>query len=156
METLSNELRQLVNEFSAKFNSISENEFAAKSLPGKWSKKEVLGHLIDSAHNNLRRFIVGQYEATPSKIIYDQDFWVSANAYQNAKKDDIIIFWQLINQRIADIIASAPKENLLKAVDTGKGDIQLHSIAWLFEDYIKHMKHHLNQIIAGSFDVVYK
>jgi hypothetical protein len=156
METLSNELRQLVNDFTAKFNDISEKEFAAKPASGKWSKKEVLGHLIDSAQNNLRRFIVGQYETTPSKIIYDQDFWVSANAYQNIQKNDIILLWRLINERIVDVIVTMPKENLLKQSDTGKQNIQLYSIAWLFEDYIKHMKHHLNQIIAGSFDVVYK
>ena len=155
MEPISTELRQLVKDFSTKFNSISEKEFAAKPLPGKWSKKEVLGHLIDSAQNNLRRFICGQYETTPSKIIYDQNFWVNANNYQNVPTQEIILLWRLVNERIADVILSMPQENRMKLCDTGKHEVQLYSIEWLAEDYVKHMKHHLNQIIAGSFDVVY-
>ena len=151
METLSTELRQLVNEFANRFNSISENEFAAKPIPGKWRKKEVLGHLIDSAQNNLRRFICGQYEAAPPKILYDQDFWVKVNNYQQVPAHDIILLWRLMNERIADVLLTIPEENAKKNCDTGK----LHSIEWLAADYVKHMKHHLNQIIAGSFDVVY-
>jgi hypothetical protein len=155
MKTLSEELRHLVKDFTEKFNSISENDFASKPVPGKWSKKEVLGHLIDSASNNMRRFICGQYESTPPKIIYDQNFWVTANDYQNAPKEDIILLWRLINLRIADIWLKMSADNSIKQCDTGKQDTQLHSISWLAEDYIKHMKHHFNQIIAGSFNNIY-
>jgi hypothetical protein len=156
MESLSLELRQLVKDFSRRFDSLSENEFSYKPLPNKWSKKEVLGHLIDSAHNNLRRFVTSQYETTPPKIFYDQDFWVKANAYQTAPKESIIILWRSMNERIADVWLAMPKENYLKECDTGKQSTQLHSISWLAEDYIKHMKHHLNQIFEGSFNVLYK
>jgi hypothetical protein len=156
MESLSLELRQLVKDFSRRFESLPENEFAYKPLPNKWSKKEVLGHLIDSAHNNLRRFICTQYEITPPKIFYDQDFWVKANAYQIIPKEDIISLWCFMNERIAGVWTAMPKENYLKECDTGKQSVQLRSIFWLAEDYIKHMKHHLNQIFAESFDIIYR
>ncbi|HPH46628.1 MAG TPA: DinB family protein, partial [Chryseolinea sp.] len=89
MKNTVQELDNIIDQFRNKINEISDADFTAKPLPNKWSKKEVLGHLIDSAHNNLRRFICGQYETTPSKIVYDQDFWVKANGYQSAKKEDV-------------------------------------------------------------------
>lgn len=150
------ELLKILDEFEKKISAISDFDFAAKPLPSKWSKKEVLGHLIDSAQNNLRRFIVGQYETTPPKITYEQDFWVDASGYQQMKKGDVIALWKLINQRIAAVLENMPKENYSKPADTGKTEIQLHELEWLAADYVKHMKHHLNQIIPNSFDIVYK
>jgi hypothetical protein len=150
------ELLAVVDEFEKKISAIAETEFTAKPLANKWSKKEVLGHLIDSAQNNLRRFIVGQYESTPPNITYEQDFWVNANGYQQMKKDDVISFWKLINQRIAAVLENMPKANYSKTADTGKGKPELHELEWLAADYVKHMKHHLNQIIPNSFDIIYK
>jgi hypothetical protein len=154
MTNVVTELEQLVAEFSSKINSVPDAEFSAKPLPGKWSQKEVLGHLIDSAHNNLRRFVCGQYEKVPPKIIYEQDFWVTANAYQRAQKEDVILLWKLVNARICDILKNMPQQNRERQCDTGRDRVQLHSLRWLAEDYLKHMKHHLNQIFPKSFDDV--
>ncbi|HEY3429983.1 MAG TPA: DinB family protein [Cyclobacteriaceae bacterium] len=156
MDQTVGELRALINEYSSKFHAIHDADFSAKPLPHKWSKKEIIGHLIDSAQNNLRRFIVGQYEAQPPNIVYDQDFWVQANGYQNMKKEEVITLWKLINERICDVLSNMPSQNYLKEANTGKTEVQLHSLQWLAGDYIRHMKHHLNQAIPGSFDIVYK
>ena len=156
MKNTAEELRRIVETFSSTIIGIAEKEFSAKPLPHKWSRKEVLGHLIDSAHNNLRRFICAQYEKTPPKITYDQDFWVVANGYQKMEKDDVIKMWKLINQRVAETLANMPAENHSRLCDTGKDTQNLHPLKWLAEDYVQHMKHHLNQILPGSFDIVYK
>jgi hypothetical protein len=156
MKNTVDELNQVVNSFAPKIGGMSEKELTAKPLPHKWSKKEVLGHLIDSAQNNLRRFICGQYETTPPKITYEQDFWVAANNYQQMEKDDVISLWKLMNQRISAVLSNMPQQHYGRNCDTGKTTENLHSLRWLAEDYVKHMKHHLNQIIPGSFDVIYK
>lgn len=134
---------------------ISEEEFSKRPAAGKWSRKEVLGHLIDSAQNNLRRFITGQYEASPPNITYQQDFWVAAQGYHQAKATDLILLWKLINERIAATLESMPKENYEKTADTGRGKPDLHALSWLAADYVKHMKHHMNQILPGSFNITY-
>jgi hypothetical protein len=152
MNSTIEELRNIVNIYTEKIRNISESEFSAKPLLNKWSKQEVLGHLIDSAQNNLRRFICGQYEIIPSKIVYDQDFWVTANGYQNMKKEDVLALWKLINERIAAVLERMPDENKIKQSQTS----ELHTLEWLAGDYVKHLKHHLNQIIAGSFNIIYK
>ena len=155
MKTIVIELNEVVSDFAEKCNRFSEIEFGAKPLPNKWSKKEVLGHLIDSAQNNLRRFICGQYESTPSKIVYEQDSWVNANNYQSESKDNLIKLWVLINQRIGAILLAMPKDSYSKVSDTGRDQANLRSLEWLAADYNKHMKHHLNQIIPNSFDIKY-
>ena len=155
MNSASTELNEIMSEYSLKISRISEPEFSAKPLPNKWSKKEVLGHLIDSAQNNLRRFICGQYEATPPKIIYDQDYWVKANNYQQADGKEVIDTWKLINNRIAAILEIMPASSYTNECDTGKNSVSLHSLEWLAVDYVKHLKHHLNQILPNSFDIVY-
>lgn len=151
MKTTVGELRSIVENFNSKIRVIPEEEFSAKPLPHKWSKKEVIGHLIDSAHNNLRRFICGQYETVPSKIVYDQDYWVIANRYQNMKKEDILLLWRMLNERIAVVLEHMPEENYTKQSETSAR----HTLEWLAIDYVKHMKHHLNQVISGSFEIVY-
>ena len=155
MKKIIEELSEIVDTYADKIASIRETEFSAKPLPNKWSKKEVLGHLIDSAHNNLRRFICGQYESNP-KIIYDQDFWVRSNDYQHKGSGDVIASWKLINGQICCVLKSMPSPNHARTCDTGREVVQLRSLEWLAEDYVKHLKHHLNQIISGSFDIVYK
>lgn len=152
MERVTQELRSIIGEYRKKFEGIPEKNFQEKPLPHKWSKQEVVGHLIDSAQNNLRRFICAQYESAPPHIVYQQDFWVSANAYQQMQRDDILDLWQLMNLRICAVLENMPPENYSKEVDAGT----LHTLEWLATDYIKHMKHHINQIISGSFDVIYK
>ena len=134
---------------------MPENDFSAKPSPVKWSKKEVLGHLIDSAQNNLRRFICGQYEAVPSKIVYDHDHWVTLNAYQQAESKEIIALWVLLNKRIASVLEKMPSISYSNLSDTGKNSISTHSLEWLASDYVKHLKHHLNQILPHSFDIRY-
>lgn len=148
------ELSQLVDEFANKLTNIPEELFSAKPRLEKWSKKEVLGHLIDSANNNLRRFICGQYETSP-KITYQQDFWVTSNNYQNIRKENIVQLWRLLNEQICEVLRTMPDPNANLMCDTGKDNVQLHSIEWLAEDYVKHLKHHLNQILPNSFDITY-
>jgi hypothetical protein len=156
MQIIIQEIREIVQDYSKKIGSISNENLVAKPIPTKWSKIEVLGHLTDSAQNNLRRFVCGQYESTPPWIVYDQDFWVNSNNYKSASKEHVIQLWSLLNERICYILKTMPPANYDKECNTGKEKPQLHSLKWLAEDYVKHLKHHLNQIIPGSFDIVYR
>lgn len=154
MEKITTELQEIVSTYSGKIALISNIELNVKPHAKKWSKKEVLGHLIDSAQNNLRRFVVSQYEDIPH-IVYDQDFWVDANDYQHMPDGDVVALWKLLNERIVAVLKKMPVENYDRPCNTGKATPANHSLQWLAADYVKHMKHHLNQIIEGSFTVTY-
>jgi len=156
MESVVQELSALIDEFTTRLGAINTSDFEAKPQPHKWSKKEVIGHLIDSAQNNLRRFIVSTYAETPPNIVYDQDVWVRLSNYQSMRADSVIALWSLVNQQIMAVLHQMSPDHYSKACDTGRGKEQLHSLLWLAEDYVKHLKHHLNQVFPGTFSIVYK
>ena len=107
------DLRKILTKQTVLFSEADEYSYAQKPFPDKWSRKEILGHLIDSAGNNLQRFIRTQYEDEPS-IIYDQDTWVRLNNYQEATLSKLIDLWRLLNEQILRIIESTPPENFKK------------------------------------------
>ena len=155
MKEVALDLQAIIDRYSVEFGKMAEETLAHKPGSEKWSKKEVIGHLIDSAQNNLRRFIVCQYEPTPPKIVYEQDFWVNANDYQNRSAKEVITLWRLVNLQIVHVLSGMAVNNYQKPCDTGREEEKLHTLEWLASDYVKHLKHHINQIIPRSFDIVY-
>jgi DinB superfamily len=142
MHSLSTQLESIIDQHLPTLQAMSENEFAFKPSPAKWSKKEILGHLIDSAQNNIRRFIVAQYEDEP-KIVYNQDRWVAITGYQQWDSARIIQLWYSLNKQVCQIWRNMPTEMYRRNCLTQS----LHSIEWLAEDYIKHLLHHLHVIL---------
>lgn len=136
------ELEQIIADYTPKLRAVTVEAYEAKPLPHKWSKKEILGHLVDSAHNNSRRFIVAQYEQLP-KVLYKQDDWVRICDYQNYPLDDLINLWVLINKHICVILRNISPEKLAHEAMTDSP----HTIAWLAADYNKHLLHHLHVVL---------
>jgi biotin-(acetyl-CoA carboxylase) ligase len=143
MQQIISYLESLILQYAPQLERISEAEFSLKQLPEKWSRKELLGHLIDSAQNNIRRFIVAQYEDAP-QVIYEQNFWVNAAAYQNYNTKELVQLWVLINKHICAVLKNIPAGAEQRICITR----EKHTIAWLAEDYNKHLLHHLHQVLS--------
>jgi hypothetical protein len=126
-----------------RLSAISEPSAAQKPAPNKWSKKEILGHLIDSAANNHQRFIRLQLEREISLPGYEQDGWVRVAQYQNRPWAEIIALWAAYNRHLATIIESLDPSALGHVWHSPGGDLTLEFIA---TDYVSHLKHHLRQI----------
>jgi hypothetical protein len=141
MQATAKELQSLISKYSLLLDGMPEDALAFKSAPGKWSKKEILGHLIDSAQNNIRRFIVAQYEDNPA-IVYNQDDWVRINNYQNWDWRQLVQLWRLQNRQAVHIL-----ENSVDAGSRQCTTQELHTIEWLAKDYVKHLLHHLHQVL---------
>ncbi|MEZ5015002.1 MAG: DinB family protein [Chitinophagales bacterium] len=154
MQNTINHLQLLIPEITLRISALPDSTLQHRPAPRKWSPKEIIGHLIDSAHSNLRRFIVGQYDID-ARIIYEQDLWVQANDYQHMDRNDLITFWRLINERIIAVLENMPADKYANTINTGKTEVSLHSLEWLAADYVKHLQHHINQIFPGTYDVVY-
>jgi len=155
LHPVAGELTEIVQRYAAKFSAIPDVDLVAKPNPVKWSRQEVIGHMIDSAQNNLRRFIISQYEPDPPHVVYAQDFWVSANQYNSMSKQDVIQLWRLLNERICAVWRQMPEEHADKLCNTSRTGTSLVTVRWLAQDYVLHLKHHINQVIADSFDVKY-
>ncbi|BDD05519.1 DinB family protein [Aureibacter tunicatorum] len=145
MKETTRKLEQLINSGQAYLSHASEEELCKKSSTEKWSKKEILGHLIDSGINNLQRFTEIQFENKPYKIKkYNQDALVIANNYQNASPQELAEFWLSVNNRIKNIIESQTEVTLNYAIELG--DENFSDLRFLINDYVEHLEHHLNQI----------
>jgi hypothetical protein len=136
---------------------ISEAEFNSKTFPKKWSKKEILGHLIDSGFNNLQRFTRASLEDKYRFERYNQDQWVEINDYNSRQAKDLIHLWESINNHIVALIGKIPDEQLIKKTsDHNFDEICMlmvepgseSSLSYLIWDYLYHMEHHLSQIIS--------
>jgi hypothetical protein len=142
MQTIIHQLENIIAEYAPQLKQLPEADLTHKPSPTKWSGKEYLGHLIDSAQSNIRRFIVAQYETKPF-IVYDQEKWVAAANYQDYPLKDLIDLWVLINKHIVILLKNMPVtayENEVLTHDT-------HTIQWLAADYNKHLLHHLHQVL---------
>ena len=137
-------LEVLNNTIPGLLAGITEQDFTIRSAPDKWSKKEILGHLIDSAANNHQGFIRGQSEETPT-IGYNQVQWNKLNHYNEISAIQLIEFWALYNRHILEITRRIPIGNLQKTCRSSDGT--MHTIAFLIEDYVAHLEHHLQQIV---------
>jgi hypothetical protein len=116
-----------------------------KPLPDKWSNKEIIGHLCDSAKINLQRFVRCTYEEN-FKLIYEQDEWVAAQHYQEMNIDDLLQLWRLLNLQITLVLDNYPPSRLQAQCDNSKNETTLHTVEWLAQDYLEHLQHHLKQI----------
>jgi hypothetical protein len=138
------ELERLLIFVPPALRRIPEPVFAHKPQPGKWSRKEILGHLIDSAANNHQRFIRARYENTPF-LVYNQDRWNELNYYAALPQEQLITFWTAYNQHLLELMKRIPESEHGEICDTGgPGPVTL---GWLINDYLAHLKHHLEQII---------
>ncbi len=147
MQTLKIALRQRLADVAAYWNTLSEETLRQRPAPGKWSKKEILGHLADSAQNNIRRLTVGQYEAG-AHIVYDQDAWVKAADYQAYRSNELLQFWVLLNQHFIRVMENLPHEKYAVLTNWGKTEPDYVPLDFVAEDYLRHLDHHLAQLKA--------
>ncbi len=116
-----------------------------KAGPNKWSKKEIIGHLIDSAQINLQRFVRSTYTENFT-LTYDQVEWVDAQHYISADIEELLELWRLLNRQIIRVLVNYPTQRLQIQSDTGKTSVCFHTVEHLAQDYVNHLNHHLNAI----------
>lgn len=136
-----------VQQMAGRFEKFSKEELLSKPAPGKWSKLEILGHLIDSAINNLKRFTEIQFLPQPYKVIsYKQNELVEVNQYQNLPVAHLLDLWKTLNQQIIYVVKNIPEEKLNFSVDPQYDNKEMKNLGWIICDYVAHLEHHLKQL----------
>ncbi|WP_058830008.1 DinB family protein [Paenibacillus polymyxa] len=147
MEAILQHLNFRITDVPSRIHTYSELDFSIRTRPNSWSKKEILGHLCDSALTNLQIFVRSQYESQPYSVLkYAQNHWVELMNYQNLSIDHILALWVMLNKQVAGVIANIPEDKLLYLCDIGEE--KLVTLEWLIKDYVEHMEHHLEQIFS--------
>ncbi len=139
-------LAQHIEQLPLQLSALSINELQQSLQPGKWSRQEIVGHLCDSALNNLRRFTEAQFSPQPYRIqSYAQDDLVRVNGYGQMPTAELLALWQALNRQILRVCQTIPAEKLTNPIGF-PGTEHVRSLAWLIEDYVAHLEHHLAQL----------
>jgi hypothetical protein len=149
------ELRNTIEAARAFLGRITDEASGRRPAPGKWSPREIVGHLIDSASNNHQRFVRAQFKDDLEFSGYDQDAWVSVQQYRGAPWKELVALWYFFNLHIARVMETAPNDERVRP----RARHNLDQIAWktvqreepatleyFMRDYVAHLKHHLAQL----------
>ncbi len=138
---LASEFRQRLGNAREQLAKISIEQADQPFRPGGWLRKELLGHLLDSAANNQIRFVVAALEGRFTGSQYDQEGWVRLQSYRTAPWSDLVELWRLANDRLARIVEQLSEAALASPCTIGQaGPVTLE---FLIRDYLRHLEHHL-------------
>jgi len=126
--------------------AITSEQAAAPPRPGAWSAKQELGHLIDSATNNHVRFVRGSLEPEYRGPSYDGDGWVALHGYAELPWATLLDFWERYNRLLVELVSRIPEDRL--ATTCHIGDSAPVTLGFVIEDYVRHMRHHLDHILG--------
>lgn len=144
MKELSEKLLSAIAAAEPRLRGISERESAQPVLTGGWSRKQVLGHLIDSASNNHQRFVRAAQQPSLEFPSYDQEGNVRLQQPQEADWLLLVSLWASYNRYLAHVIARLPASKLETVCRIGAG--KTVTLRFVAEDYLTHLLHHLRQI----------
>ena len=148
--------RRTISQAAERLLAMSDTRAREARAPGEWSRKEIIGHLIDSAANNHARFVKAQ--ATDHLLFegYDADAWVRVQKYNELPWEPLVTLWRDYNLHLARVIASAdpaaldrPRErhNLEQVAFALPGGDEPATLAYFIRDYVAHLEHHLEQTL---------
>lgn len=157
MQDFLDDFRQTIAAAARQLVQISPEQSQVPRAEGKWSPKEIVGHLIDSASNNHQRFVRAQFTDDLVFAGYEQEGWVRVQNYQGEDWAELVQLWKLYNQHILRLMSLVPEETRMKL----RYKHNLHQIAsdslsedepvtldWFMRDYVDHLKKHLKQILG--------
>jgi hypothetical protein len=141
---VASELDRLLEASAERLKAISEKAAGRPRAAESWSKKEILGHLIDSASNNHQRFVRLQFEENLVLPTYEQNSWVRSQNYAGCSWGDLVALWLAYNRHLVHVIRHADAG---AAGHVWKGPGGTVSLEFIIEDYLRHLRHHLAQIL---------
>lgn len=151
----SRHLREIVSKATPLLKLISDADAEYKASLTKWSKKEIIGHLIDSAGNNQQKFV--RLMETPNLhfVKYDQDAWVTNQRYNQADWHQLIDLWKMYNLHLSHVIEYVVPEKLQHQITINNDGP--FTLEFIMKDYVEHLKHHLKSVIpAAGIDSKFK
>lgn len=145
MKTTSEKIHEIIVATKPELLKIPPEVASKKRGPDTWSKKEILGHLIDSASNNHQRFVRAAQNIAGDFPTYDQNRWVEVQRYNEANWSGLVELFSQYNLHLCRVIDSLPLEALNNPCNIGKENPV--TLEFVIEDYLRHLRHHVEQIL---------
>jgi hypothetical protein len=151
-------LRRVVTAARPRLEAISPEQSGVPRSEGKWSPREIVGHLVDSASNNHGRFVRAQFTDDLLCAGYDQAAWVARQRYSSAPWPELVTLWAHLNLHLARVMEACPpdarsrprkKHNLHEVAFRAIPPAEPATLEYFMADYVDHLEHHLAQILGG-------
>jgi DinB superfamily len=148
-EELAAGIEKAVDAAYQEFKNWPEEAVEARSAPGEWTAKEVLGHLIDSASNNHQRFVRLQLVENLVFPNYgpDNSKWIQIQKYQARPWGELLELWRHFNLHLAWMIRTVDPQSLGHVWQASPD--RTISLADMMNDYMAHINNHVQQIRAN-------
>ncbi|MDA1082248.1 MAG: DinB family protein [Gemmatimonadetes bacterium] len=139
--------------------AISETDSALHPAPGKWSPRQIIGHLIDSASNNHQRFVRAVWQDDLVFPGYEQERWVELQRYQETAWSELLTLWGSLNRHITTVMDAVPhdvrmrvhtKHNLDETASRAPTTEAEQTLDYFMGDYVDHLELHLRQILGDG------
>jgi hypothetical protein len=143
------ELLRLIDEWEPKLLALPDATIPIRRNGQNRTIKQIVGHLVDSASNNIHRIVHLQYQ--PSPLIFpdyanlgNNDRWIAIQNYQDEKWTDLIQLWKFSNIHLIHVINNVNKDKLNNEWITALN--KKVSLRTMIIDYLRHFKLHLDEI----------
>ncbi len=146
MEQFASEIRAVVEATEARLVEMSVEEVEWRDAPDSWSKKEILGHLIDSAANNHQRFVRACSSGALEFPYYHQEDWARVQRCNEAEWGNLVQLWSAYNRHLCHIIERIPESAYSNPCNIGQPEPVMLEL--VVRDYLRHMKHHLGDLLG--------
>ncbi|MGD0097006.1 MAG: DinB family protein [Terracidiphilus sp.] len=113
---------------------------------GGWTRKQIVGHMLDSAANNRQRFVRASSDGCFVGPNYGQDAWVAAHGYADQPWATLLDWWKVEHEILAAVVDRIPEERFEAICKVGE-DASV-TLRFLVEDYFPHQRGHLAQLVA--------
>jgi hypothetical protein len=145
MKEIARQLRAIIETVEPQLSQMNPDETGFKPDPHEWSKKEILGHLIDSAANNHQRFVRAVNKVAAVFPAYDQNEWVRIQQHNQRPWASLVALWSAYNHHLSHVIECIPEDAASSPCSIGKDDPV--PLQFVVTDYLRHLRHHLKDLL---------
>ncbi len=145
MKDLAQQLRSIVATVEPKLYRMNHDDTGVQPAPHEWSKKEIIGHLIDSAANNHQRFVRAVDKVAAQYPTYDQNEWVRIQRYNERPWPSLVALWSAYNNHLSHVIECIPEDAESSPCNIGKKDPV--PLDFVIKDYLRHLRQHLKDML---------
>jgi hypothetical protein len=113
---------------------------------GGWTRKQIVGHMLDSATNNRQRVVRASIHGSFTGPDYAQSAWVDAHGYAELPWATLLHWWKVEHEILAAAVDHVPEERLDAICTIGENTPV--TLRFVIEDYFRHQRWHLQQLQA--------
>lgn len=145
MKKIARQIRSFISATEPRLYRMNSGKMGFKPDPHEWSKKEILGHLIDSATNNHQRFVRAVNNVADQFPTYNQDEWVRIQHYNEMPWSFLVTLWSAYNSHLSHVIECIPDAAESSPCNIGKEEPV--TLKFVVQDYLRHLQHHIKDIL---------